>query len=75
MQGQKFDANGEYVRKWVPELAKLPNEFIHFPKDAPTEVLKSANVILGHNYPLPMIDHKFARDRALEGLKSLNSFP
>lgn len=70
MQGQKFDANGEYVRKWVPELANLPNEYIHFPKDAPIEALKAASVVLGQNYPLPIIDHKFARDRALEGLKS-----
>ena len=72
-QGQKFDANGEYIRKWIPELARLPNEYIHFPKDAPIEVLKSANIVLGRDYPLPIIDHKFARDRALKGLKEVSA--
>lgn len=71
-QGQKFDANGEYIRKWVPELARLPNEFIHFPKDAPIEVLSKAGVVLGRNYPMPIIDHKFARERALAGLKLIS---
>jgi deoxyribodipyrimidine photo-lyase len=72
-QGQKFDAMGDYVRKWVPELSKLPNEYIHFPKDAPIEVLARAGVILGRNYPQPIIDHKFARERALEALKETSN--
>lgn len=72
-QGQKFDANGEYVRMWIPELARIPDEFIHFPKDAPIEVLSKAGVVLGRDYPMPIIDHKFARERALAGLKEISN--
>lgn len=66
MQGKKFDESGEYIRKWVPELKALPNNYIHNPSDAPEEVLKSANIQLGRNYPHPIVEHKFARERALE---------
>ncbi len=57
-QGEKFDPDGEYVRRWVPELAKLPSKWIHKPWDAPGEVLAEADVRLGENYPEPMVDHK-----------------
>ena len=66
MQGLKFDAEGEYVRQWVPELAQLPDEHLHTPWEAPSDVLKRAGVSLGKTYPLPIVDHKAARDRALQ---------
>jgi len=72
-QGEKFDPDGEYVRRWVPELAKLPSKWIHKPWDAPGEVLAEADVRLGENYPEPMVDHKGARARALEAYKAIKS--
>ena len=65
-QGEKFDPEGLYVRKYVPELKHMPNKFIHRPWEAPASVLKEAKVSLGQSYPHPIVDHKFARERALE---------
>ena len=70
-QGQKFDAEGRYVRDWVPELARLPAKWIHAPWTAPDDVLRQAGVRLGHDYPRPVVDHAMARDRALEALKQI----
>ncbi len=65
LQGQKFDPHGDYVRQWVPELASLPDRWIHKPWQAPTVVLREAGVELGRSYPRPLVDHNEARDRAL----------
>ncbi|MBL9188729.1 MAG: deoxyribodipyrimidine photo-lyase [Opitutaceae bacterium] len=73
LQGRKFDANGDYVRRWVPELAKLPAENLHTPWEAPAEVLAEAGVTLGKNYPHPIVDHATARDDALAAFKALRS--
>jgi deoxyribodipyrimidine photo-lyase len=70
-QGERFDPSGEYVRKWVPELAGLPDAYIHAPWNAPDEILAAAGIELGSEYPFPVIDHGFARDRALEALASI----
>jgi deoxyribodipyrimidine photo-lyase len=71
LQGEKFDPQGAYVRKWVPELGRMPDQFIHKPWEAPLLVLKAAGVELGSNYPHPVVDHGKARDRALAALKSM----
>ena len=68
-QGEKFDPDGHYVRRWVPELSKLPKKYIHRPWEAPESVLSDAGVTLGETYPRPIVDHKFARDRALSAYK------
>jgi deoxyribodipyrimidine photo-lyase len=64
-QAQKFDPEGLYVKKWVPELRKLPAPQLHEPWNCSISVLKEADVRLGKDYPLPLINHKTARDRAL----------
>ena len=71
LQGEKFDPDGTYVRRWVPELAGLPNRFIQKPWMAPDDALAAAGVTLGGTYPLPIIDHAEARQRALDAFASL----
>jgi deoxyribodipyrimidine photo-lyase len=70
-QGMKFDPAGEYVRRWIPELAKLPDRWVHEPWSAPDDVLRQAGVRLGENYPCPIVDHGEARTEALAAFESL----
>jgi deoxyribodipyrimidine photo-lyase len=72
-QGQKFDPQGEYVRRWIPELADLPDEFLHSPSQAPEEILTRASIELGKTYPHPIVDHRSARVRALTAFKKLKN--
>jgi deoxyribodipyrimidine photo-lyase len=72
-QGERFDPEGRYVRKWVPELAELQPEFIHRPWEAPTGALVSAGVRLGNSYPRPIVDHTSARAAALRAFKAMAS--
>ena len=65
LQGEKFDPDGVYVSKWVPELAALPAKLIHQPWEATPMELAAAGVTLGKTYPEPIVDHKAARARAL----------
>lgn len=64
-QGQKFDPDGAYVRRWIPALSRLPNKWIHEPWAAPKDVLKAAGVTLGTTYPKPIVKHETARERFL----------
>ena len=59
-QGEKFDPNGDYVRRWIPELAKLPNAWVHKPWEAHPRVLADAEIELGRTYPRPIVDHQEA---------------
>ena len=70
-QGEKFDPRGDYVRKWCPELTRLPDEWLHQPDQAPAEVLARAGVMLGKNYPAPIVSHAIAREVALEAFAKL----
>ena len=71
LQGEKFDANGEYTKKWVPELKNLPNKFLFKPWDAPKDLLNSCGVLLGGDYPNPIVDISSSRERALKLYHSL----
>jgi len=72
-QGQKFDAAGAYVRRWVPELSRLPDKLIHAPWTASSNELAYAGVTLGLTYPKPIVDHAAARDRALAAWTAVRS--
>lgn len=67
-EGYKFDPNGEYVRRWLPELSRLPTEWIHHPWNAPEYVLQAAGIELGSNYPRPIIEIDAAKARIEEAL-------
>jgi deoxyribodipyrimidine photo-lyase len=71
LQAEKFDPNGDYVRKYVPELAKLPAAAIHKPWEATDMQLIAASVRIGSTYPAPIIDHAKGRQRALDAYKTL----
>lgn len=64
-QSKKFDGSGQYIKRWVPELAQLPDRNIHEPWLAPQEMLAACNVELGETYPHPIVEHKAAREAAL----------
>ena len=64
-QAHRFDPNGDYVRRLIPELAALPGPSIHAPSELGPLELASANVILGESYPYPIVDHRAARERAI----------
>ncbi|MBX3259308.1 MAG: deoxyribodipyrimidine photo-lyase [Labilithrix sp.] len=69
LQGEKFDARGDYVRRWLPELASLGDRWIHQPWEAPEAELARAGVALGETYARPIVDHAFARQRFLAAVK------
>lgn len=72
-QGQKFDPDGTYVKRWVPELKDLDKTYLFAPFEAPPAVLKAAGVILGVHYPQPIVDHAAARQAALEGYEAVKA--
>ncbi len=72
-QGTRFDAEGAYVRRWVPELARLPVRHIHAPWQAPAEVLSRAGVTHGTTYPFPVVEHAAARAEALAAYRQLSA--
>jgi len=73
LQGAKFDPDGAYVRRWVPELARVPARWVHAPWTAPEDELRAAGVTPGREYPRPLVDHAEARARALAAYASLRA--
>ncbi len=72
-QGEKFDPDGDYVRRYVPELSGLPDSHIHKPWELGELDLDSAGVKLGRDYPEPMVEHRAARERALAAFEALKN--
>ena len=65
LQGKKHDPEGAYVRHWVPELAQVPDRYVHTPWEMPPDVQRAAGCIVGRDYPAPIVDHAWARKRVL----------
>jgi deoxyribodipyrimidine photo-lyase len=70
-QSETFDPEGSYIRRWVPELARLGPKDIHAPWTAPALARAEAGVKLGTTYPMPIVDHDMARKRALEAYQTI----
>jgi deoxyribodipyrimidine photo-lyase len=73
LQGARFDGRGDYVRRWIPEIAGLPDRWIHLPDRAPAPALASAGIRLGRDYPRPIVDHDKARLAALAAFETIKS--
>lgn len=73
MQSERFDPRGAYIRRWIPELAPLEDEFIHDPSRAPKEALHRAGIEMGRIYPRPIVDLKASRQRALDAFGALSA--
>ncbi len=71
LQGEKFDKEGNYVKKWVPELKNVPNKFIHKPWEMELKYQEAIKTIIGKDYPGPIVIHEKARAAALEAFQSL----
>ena len=66
LQGKKYDPDGLFVRRWVPELANVPTRYIHQPWSMPSGVQLESSCVIGQDYPAPIRDHAWARSRAME---------
>jgi len=71
-QSKKFDKEGAYIRRFVPELSALPEKYIHAPWETPSDVLSDAGVKIGKDYPEPIVDLKESRERALAAFKKIS---
>ncbi len=69
-QSEKFDAAGKFIRRYVPELANCPDKFIHAPWTLPPQEQRARQLIIGKNYPAPIVDHAVAREKTLAMFKA-----
>jgi len=72
-QSEKFDPEGAYLRRWLPELAGLPDKHLHRPWAAPADILQQAGVRIGPDYPAPIVEHSVARTRALSAFEEVRA--
>ena len=70
-QGKKFDEDGSYTKKYLPELKNMPNEYLFSPWEAPEDILKKAKINLGKDYPYPIVDIKTSREKALAAYEKI----
>ena len=69
-QSKKHDPNGQYIRRFVPELANVPDRYIHEPWTMPLGLQEHVGCVIGHNYPAPLVEHSFARERTLAAYRT-----
>lgn len=70
LQGKRHDPDGAFVRRWVPELTRVPKRYVHQPWTMPLDVQEESGCVIGHDYPAPILDHGWARERATEFFRS-----
>ena len=75
LQGQRHDPEGAYVRRWLPELSRVPDRFSHEPWRMPLDVQRKADCIMGQDYPAPIVDHAWARERTLNAYAKARTDP
>ena len=71
LQGEKFDKVGIYTKKWVSDLLNMPNKFLYKPWELDKKYQKQIKVVIGDDYPEPMVDHVKARMAALEAFQQI----
>ncbi|MDL1866679.1 deoxyribodipyrimidine photo-lyase [Betaproteobacteria bacterium PRO4] len=74
-QSQKFDPEGRFIRRYLPELARVPDKHIHFPAAMKPAEIQACGLHLGVDYPLPIVDHVSARERTLKRFGCLKNQP
>ena len=74
LQAEKFDPKGDYIRRWLPELARLQGKALYAPWEADPAQLQAAGILLGEDYPKPIVDLKTSRERALAAFSKVRSY-
>jgi deoxyribodipyrimidine photo-lyase len=70
LQSKKFDPNGSYIRRWVPELQAVPDEWIHEPWKMPDLLQHNIGLRIGSDYPIPIVEHGIAKERTMAAYKA-----
>lgn len=65
LQSERFDPEGAFIRRWVPELARVPNEYIHAPQRMPPSLQEAVGCVIGKDYPAPIVDHSAQKEEIL----------